>query len=100
MSPATTAAAMSGATRAIVIVHMFGKRADTAGLLLNAGADANTANDFRMTPLSEACTNGSAAFVRLLLKSGANKNLHNREGETASAIATKRNFPEIAKLLG
>jgi ankyrin repeat protein len=42
--------------------------------LIRAGADPNTANDFRMTPLSQACTNGSAAFVDLLLKAGANPN--------------------------
>src|SRR5262245_16702019 len=47
---------------------------ETAGLLIRAGADANAANDFRMSPLSEACTNGSAAFVDLLLKAGANPN--------------------------
>src|SRR5262245_66132862 len=41
---------------------------ETAGLLIRAGADANAANDFRMTPLSEACTNGSAALVGMLLK--------------------------------
>ena len=28
---------------------------ETAGLLIRAGADPNLANDFRMTPLSEAC---------------------------------------------
>src|SRR5262245_38171619 len=47
---------------------------ETAGLLIRAGADANAANDFRMTPLSQACTNGTAAFVELLLTAGANPN--------------------------
>src|SRR5262245_343239 len=47
---------------------------ETAGPLIRAGADPNTSNNFRMTPLSEACTNGSAAFVELLLKAGANPN--------------------------
>src|SRR2546426_5536434 len=47
---------------------------ETAGLLIHAGADANAANDFRMTPLSQACINGSAALVDLLLKAGANPN--------------------------
>jgi len=47
---------------------------ETAGLLIRAGADANLANDFRMTPLSQACINGSAAMVDLLLKAGANPN--------------------------
>ena len=36
----------------------------TADLLIRAGADANAANDFRMTPLSQACTNGSARARR------------------------------------
>ena len=35
----------------------------TADLLIRAGANANTANDFGMTPLSRACTNGSAPLV-------------------------------------
>src|SRR5262249_25056300 len=47
---------------------------EIAGMLIRGGADPNAANDFRMTPLSQACTNGSAAFVELLLKAGANPN--------------------------
>jgi len=47
---------------------------ETAGSLIRAGADPNASNDFRMTPLSQACINGSAAFVELLLKAGANPN--------------------------
>ena len=47
---------------------------ETAGRLIRAGANANTANDLRMTPLSEACTSGSVALVDLLLKAGANPN--------------------------
>jgi ankyrin repeat protein len=47
---------------------------ETATLLIRAGADANAANDFRMTPLSEACTNGNGRLVELLLKAGANPN--------------------------
>ena len=50
----------------------------TAGLLIRAGADANAANDFRMTPLSQACTNGSARFIELLLNAGANPTLRSR----------------------
>ena len=54
----------------------------TAGLLIRAGANANTANDFGMTPLSRACTNGSALLVDLLLKAGANPNTPIATGET------------------
>jgi ankyrin repeat protein len=42
-----------------------------AEALIRAGANPNAANTFRMTPLSRACTNGSAALVDLLLKAGA-----------------------------
>ncbi len=62
---------------------------DTADLLLGAGADANAANDFRTTPLSEACTNGNAAFVRSLLKSGANPNTPIATGETPLMTCAK-----------
>src|SRR5262245_32838513 len=34
-----------------------------ADLLIKAGADANAANDLKMTPLSQACVNGSTAMV-------------------------------------
>src|SRR5689334_16578328 len=37
----------------------------TADLLIRAHADPNIANDLGMTPLSRACTNGSAALVVL-----------------------------------
>src|SRR5262245_663797 len=47
---------------------------ETGSLLVRAGADPNAANSFRVTALSETCTNASAAFVDLLLKAGANPN--------------------------
>src|SRR6185295_11620449 len=53
------------------------------------GADANAANDFRMTPLSQACTNSNAEFVRLLLKSGANPNTAIATGETPLMTCAK-----------
>ena len=56
----------------------------TAELLVRAGADANAANDFRMTPLSQACTNGSAGFVDLLLKAGAQPQHADRNGRDAA----------------
>ena len=36
---------------------------DTAELLIRARAQVNATNDFGVTPLSLACTNGSAAMV-------------------------------------
>src|SRR5947208_16263012 len=43
----------------------------TAEQLVLAGADANAANELRLTPLSRACTNGNAECVDLLLNACA-----------------------------
>lgn len=73
---------------------------ETAGLLLGAGADPNTANDFKMTPLSQACTNGNAGLVELLLKSGANPNTPIATGETPLMTCAKTgNVASIRALL-
>src|SRR5947207_983393 len=86
-----------GSTALLWLAHW--NDVDTAGLLLGAGADANMANDFRMTPLSEACTNGSAAFVRLLLKSGANSNTAIATGETPLMTCAKTGTVDAVRLL-
>ncbi len=72
---------------------------DTAELLLTSGADANAANDFHMTPLSQACTNGSDAFVRLLLKSGAKPNTAIATGETPLMTCAKSGSVDAVKRL-
>ncbi len=72
---------------------------ESADLLLRAGADANTANDFRMTPLSQACTNGSAELVRLLLKAGANPNAAIATGETPLLTCSKTGNADAVRLL-
>ncbi len=52
------------------------------------------------TPLMIASYYGSAGIARLLLRYGADKNMENRQGETAYSIAEKYNFIEIIDLLG
>src|SRR5205085_6167983 len=59
------ARAEDGATALLWAAHW--NDLETAELLIRAGADANLANDLRMTPLSAACTNGSAPLVDRLL---------------------------------
>src|SRR5262245_8596711 len=48
--------------------------AQTAKLLIAAGADPKAANRYGVTSLSIACTNGSGALVDLLLSAGADAN--------------------------
>jgi ankyrin repeat protein len=72
---------------------------ETAQLLVRAGADANAANDFRMTPLSQACTNGSAAFVDLLLKAGANPNTPVATGVTPLMTCARSGNADAVRLL-
>jgi len=72
---------------------------DTAQLLLDAGADANLANDFRMTPLAQACTNGNSALVRLLLKSGAKPNTAIATGETPLMTCSKTGSVDAVRML-
>ncbi len=56
---------------------------EMAELLTGAGANTNATNDYQVTPLSLACTNGSAAMVDTLLTAGADPNLPLPTGETA-----------------
>lgn len=72
---------------------------ETAGLLLHAGADANLANDFKMTPLSQACTNASSALVHSLLKGGANPNTPIATGETPLHTCSRTGNAEAVGLL-
>src|SRR5215471_8364326 len=91
------ARASDGSTALLWLAHW--NDVDTADLLLRAGADANLANDFRMTPLSEACTNASAALVRLLLKSGANPNAGIATGETPLMTCAKTGNADAVRML-
>jgi ankyrin repeat protein len=86
-----------GSTALLWLAHW--NDAETADLLLRAGADANTANDFRTTPLSEACTNGSSALVRLLLKSSANPNTPIATGETPLMTCARSGAADAVRLL-
>jgi ankyrin repeat protein len=70
-----------------------------ATMLVRAGADANAANDLRMTPLVQACTNGSPALVALLLRAGANPNTPAGTGETPLMTCARTGVVETVRLL-
>ena len=54
-----------------------------AEALLEAGANPDAANDYGVTPIMLACTNGDPAMVSRLLAAGANPNAAQESGETA-----------------
>ncbi|MBV9507092.1 MAG: ankyrin repeat domain-containing protein [Acidobacteriia bacterium] len=86
-----------GSTALLWVAHW--NDVDTADLLLRAGADPNLANDFQITPLSEACVNGSAPLVRLLLKSGAHPNTAIATGETPLMTCAKTGNADAVRML-
>ncbi len=95
--PDVNARAGDGSTALLWSAHW--NDPESADLLVRAGADPNLANDFRMTPLSEACTNASGPLVRLLLKSGANPNTPIATGETPLMTCSKTGNVDAVKLL-
>jgi ankyrin repeat protein len=67
-------------------------------LLISAGADVNVTNDYGVTALSLACTNGSAEVVAPLLDAGADPEART-EGETALMTAVRTRSVDAVKLL-
>ena len=53
--------------------------AETAALLVRAGANVNAVNRYGVPPLSVACSNGSGGIVKLLLAAGADRERHDEE---------------------
>jgi ankyrin repeat protein len=73
---------------------------EMANLLVTAGANVKAANRFGATPLSLACTNGSAAMIDKLLKAGEDPNAVISEmGDTALMLAARTGKPDAMKVL-
>ena len=71
-----------------------------ADLLLRAGAKADKADDYGVTPLSLACTNGSAAMIKRLLEAGADPNLAlPTTGETPLMTASRSGNVDAVRAL-
>lgn len=71
---------------------------EAASLLIGTGAKVNVANEYGVTPLSMACTNGNAAIVAVLVKAGANLETRT-SGETALMTAVRTGAVDVVKLL-
>ena len=71
----------------------------TARLLLRAGANADAANRYAVTPLSLACGRGHAPIVEALLDAGADANTTLPEGETVLMAAARSGNVDVLRLL-
>lgn len=71
----------------------------TVRQLLDKGANVKAANDYGVTPLSLACTNGNAEMAGLLLKAGADPNAALPSGETVLMTAARTGAPAAVKAL-
>ena len=73
---------------------------ETADLLIEAGANVRARNRFGATPLSLACTNGSAVMIAKLLKAGEDPNaVVSDAGDTALMLAARTGKPDALKVL-
>ncbi|GAA3624253.1 ankyrin repeat domain-containing protein [Flavivirga jejuensis] len=71
-----------------------------AKLLINNGANIDTFSEgwFYETPLHLAVYKNAKDMVSLLIKSGANINVKNSEGQTPKEVAIQKGFKEIENL--
>ncbi|KAK8092380.1 endocytosis ankyrin repeat Nuc-2 [Apiospora kogelbergensis] len=75
------------------------KRLLIAETLLTSGANPNTSDTHKHTPLCSACSLGHAELVKSLLEHGADPNLPGHQGETPLIAATRRNHTDVVLAL-
>ena len=82
-------------------LHWTAHRDDlgNAVLLIEAGADVNSANDLGVRPLWLASVNGSAPMARVLLEAGADPNAAPENGETPLMHASRSGSADAVELL-
>jgi ankyrin repeat protein len=73
--------------------------AETAAVLVKAGANVNAVNRYGVSPLVQACKNGNAGMVKLLLDAGADVNATLKGGETTLMLAARSGDPEAVAML-
>ena len=71
---------------------------EVAETLVRAGALVDAANAYGVTPLSLACTNGSAAMIEMLLQAGADPN-GRANGQPALMVAANTGRVDAARAL-
>ena len=69
-------------------------------MLLAIGFNVNAKDDFGSTPLMWAVYYGDADMTELLLQKGADPNMKDNEGQSASGYAQSEDNQEMLNLLG
>ena len=72
---------------------------EVASLLVDAGADAEVANDLGVTPLALACANANPAMVTLLLQAGGDPTAAVQTGETVLMGCVRTGNPDAVRAL-
>ena len=70
-----------------------------AKMLIEAGAEVNVVQNSRISPLHIAAQQGNIDLIIILLENGANIQIQNDQGKTASDLAAEKGFHEIAEIL-
>ncbi|CAG5098084.1 Oidioi.mRNA.OKI2018_I69.XSR.g15365.t1.cds [Oikopleura dioica] len=81
----------------LVKVQSYGHY-DVVVILVQAGANVNTADLWKYTPVHEAASKGKYDICKLLMKNGADPNKKNRDGQSPLDVAKDSDIKDI--LLG
>ena len=78
---------------------MFASGLPVVKVLLSHGARVNARNDFGITALMGAASNGRADIVEALIEARAELELKDNSGKSALRRAIERNHGEVSELL-
>ena len=68
-------------------------------LLIDAHADVNIPNEYKLAPLAVAAEQGQLETVKMLLAAGAKVDHHDPYGGSALSVAVLRGYKEVVKTL-
>ena len=76
-----------------------GTHTDVVQVLIDAGADIDTKNNYRCSPLHSACISGTLDVVKMLVRAGAGVRATDDEGDTCLILAAFFGHTETVRYL-